>query len=89
MRFIEDRAPFFADFGEAATLNGNGVTVIFDHDFLASLGVESSSPVAVIDDVQAVGLTHGLNLVLRGITYALVGIHPDGTGLTHLELEKI
>jgi len=87
MAFIENRSPFFADFGEKASLNNKLVTIIFDHDFLASLGVESATPVVLIDDVDAVGVNHGMNLVLRGVVYIVVGIHPDGTGLTQLMLE--
>ena len=87
--FVEDRTPFFADFGEVATLGGSPVTVIFDKDFIASLEVESSNPVMLIDDVNKAGVVHGTPVVVRGINYTVIAIHPDGTGMTVLELEKV
>jgi len=87
MAFIEHRAPFFADFGEAATIAGRSVTVIFDSAFMASLDIESSNPVALIDDVELGAVSHGDAVVLRGVQYTVVGVHPDGTGMTVLELE--
>jgi len=87
--FIEDRAPFFADFGEVATIGGSPVSVIFDKDFIASLEIESSNPVAVIDEADAAAVVHGTAVVIRSVNYTVVGIHPDGTGMTVLELEKV
>jgi len=88
MAFIEHRTPFFSDFGEVATIGGNPVSVIFYKDFIASLEIESSNPVAFIDDVEAVGIAHGTAVVIRSINYTVVGIHPDGTGMTVLELGR-
>jgi len=87
--FIEDRAPFFADFGETATLGGLPVTVIFDKDFIASLEIESSNPVVLMDEADAAAVAHGAAVVIRSVNYTVIGIHPDGTGMTVLELEKV
>jgi hypothetical protein len=50
--------------------------------------VESAQPAALVRDSDVAGVVHG-KLVVRGaVTYAVRGVHPDGTGLTLLVLEK-
>ena len=89
MPFSENRAAFFADFGVSATIAGNPAIVIFDNEYLASLGVESSNPVALADDADVVGLAHGDAVVIAAVNYTVAGIQPDGTGMTAIELEKV
>jgi len=89
MALVENRAAFFADFGVPATIAGNPVSVIFDNEYLASLGVESSNPVALADDADVVGLAHGDAVVIGAVNYTVAEIQPDGTGFTIIELEKV
>jgi len=88
MNFAADNAAFLADFGLDATLNNAPVRIIFDSAYLASLDVESSNPVALLPDGDAVGVRQGAVLTVLGATYQVVAVQPDGTGFTMLELVK-
>lgn len=88
MSFIEDRAPFFADFGIAATLNGASVTGIFDDAYGEAFGgmVMGSGPMFRCQ--SSAGHAAGQALVIGATTYTVTGVEPDGTGLTVLRLDK-
>jgi len=93
MSFVENRAAFFADFGVTATIAGAPVSVIFDNDFLASLGIESSNPMAyaAASDVASVVQGDAVEIPAGPFSEAfigtVVGVQPDGTGFTVLELQ--
>ena len=79
---------YFADFGVDATLNGVTVRGIFDDAYGESFGgmVAGSGPMFRLP--SSVSVTSGNTLVHAATTYTVVGIEPDGTGLTLLRLEK-
>lgn len=91
-----DRATFFDtdDFGVDALWKGTTTfSGIFDNEFFPSLvdaevQVESTQPVFVIRTSDAPGVKHDDTLVIDSVTYAVKGVHPDGTGITALVLEK-
>ncbi len=99
MPFTENRAVFFADFGVPALIGqvvgvpadvlGDPVTVIFDNEYLASLGVESSNPVALADDADVAGVSQGISVIVNAVNYTVAESQPDGTGFTVLELERV
>ena len=84
--FVEDKGVYFTDFGEPAVIAGKSATVIFDNAFLASLDVESANPVCLCADEDVAGVAQGASVLLRGTSYKVAGVHPDGTGFTMLEL---
>jgi len=87
MAFQESFAPFFADFGVLATLNGAPVRGIFDAAYGEAFGLASgNSPVFRL--ASSVAVAEGNPLIVNAITYLVVGIEPDGTGLTTLRLEQ-
>ena len=88
MSFVESFDPFFADFGVSATLAGNTVTGIFDDAYGESFGgmVAGSGPMFRLP--SSIAVTSGDALVHASTTYTVVGIEPDGTGLTLLRLQK-
>jgi len=92
--FREDDLPsFLQDFGETAILEGGGeVTVIFDDEFVAASPldqeVESTKPQAIGLSSDLEGVEHETTIEIRGVTYRIVGIHPDGQGMTTLILTK-
>lgn len=80
MAFVDDLSPFFADFGEAVTVNA-----------VAARGIFSKAAELVISDVltQAVTLelpatvaaSSGQTCTVRGVAYAIrqvVDLPPDG-----------
>jgi hypothetical protein len=100
MAFVEDLSIFFDTngFGEEFTYNpkvGSSLTVvgIYDAGYYAAPGgevaVASSQPqiqyaTASIPDAPIYGET----VTFKGQDFTIVGIEPDGTGVTTLILEK-
>jgi len=83
------------EFG-ATTLTVGGVAVkgIFDSDYfeIGSIdgGVESTQPGVVCRSSDVVGVVHGVDVIVDSVThYKVVGVKPDGTGMTELMLELI
>lgn len=88
MAFTEDLAPYFADFGQAATLDGAPVRGIFDGASLVALGgIGTTSPRFTLASAAAAAATQASLLVLAGRTYRVRDVLPDGTGVTELSLE--
>ena len=92
MAFVEDLAPFFSEegFAVAATLNGVAVVGIFDMPYIEPLGnfVSGAAPMFMLATADAASAAQGQLLVALGKTYKVVGVEPDGTGLTTLRLEE-
>lgn len=91
MPFAEDLTPFFADFGDAATLDGAAVRVIFDAPVedqgLAGPGVLSAVPQAQIATASVPSGVEGLSLVVPAGSYTVRQHIADGTGLSLLLLQ--
>ena len=99
-----DIAAFNADlfdgtFDEVAVYTPAGgaerpVRVIFDNEYQASqykeadAGIESSGPKATCMEADVVGVAHKDTLVLRGVTWYVLEVHPDGMGLVTLILSN-
>ena len=83
---------FFSDFGADAVVGGVTCRVIFDNDFLASVGVESSNPVALVRDADVPAVAQGdvvsisVGSFSPAFSGSVVAVQPDGTGTTMLEL---
>lgn len=93
MAFVEDLSPFFADFGDDATLAGVGVRVIFDGPGAQLGGMTVETPVVQIASASVPVAYQGAALVItagRGAGSYKVREHtPDGTGLSLLALTKV
>ncbi len=89
MAFVEDLAPFLADFGTTATLaGGSTVTGIFDASAIDVLGAAGIGPMFTAKTSQVGALAYGDTLTLSGTGYAVRQNDPDGTGMTRLILER-
>lgn len=82
---------FFTDFGEPAILkDGTEITIIFDKEYALSepmgVGIESSHPMVAVKSSDVEETIHGDTLEIREVIYSIIGIHPDGTGITNLIL---
>lgn len=63
--------------------------VIFEQTFFQAQDVSASAPVATASDADVVGFaTNTTQLTIRGVTYTLRDMQPDGAGFTALVLEK-
>jgi len=73
------------------TFKGTPISGIFDAAYFEILdvngGVESSSPGVLCRGSDVTGVRHGDAIVAEGTSYVVVGIKPDGTGMTELALE--
>jgi len=87
MAFVESFAPFFADFGVDATLNSVPVRGIFDAAYGEAFGMISGTD-PVFRLMSSVVVSNGATLVIGAETYIVIGIEPDGTGLSLLRLQK-
>lgn len=90
MAFAEDLAPYFADFGEAGTLSGSSVRVIFDaamEQQLPGAGIVSAQPQVQIATASVPASVDGASLVLTRGTYTVREHIADGTGLSLLLLQ--
>lgn len=98
MAFTEDLAPFFADFGVSAIYTPVGgvaatITVIFNKDYslpqgVGEVGIPTSAPVATCKTADVSTASRGATLVIDGVTYNVIEVAPDGTGITHLRLSE-
>jgi hypothetical protein len=75
----------------AAMIGGSGdFPVIFDRAHIEAQGVSASAPVvtALDSDITAQGVVSNVSqLAVRGHTYTVRDIQPDGTGMSLLILE--
>jgi hypothetical protein len=87
--FVEDFAPFFADFGVNVTLGSATFKGIFDADHIAALGgvIDGQQPQVVCRSSDVAAAAFGGAITVNATSYTVRGIAPDGTGLTLLTLE--
>lgn len=87
MAFVESFAPFFADFGVNATLNGAPVRGVFDAAPAEAFGLVSGCrPVFLLPTASAAA--QGQTLVIDATAYTVAEVAADGTGMDRLTLEK-
>lgn len=88
MTFVEDMAPYFADFGATVTKSGNPVAGIFDAAYTAAFDmIAGSGP--VFRCATSAGVVRGDTLVINGTSYTVTVAEADGTGLTLCRLEAV
>ena len=93
MPFWEDDLDlFFEEFGVDATFKYENVRIVFDDGYQAvdvqTGEIESSDPQATGKTEKFANAEHGDTLEINDISYKIIGIQPDGTGLTTLILSK-
>jgi UDP-3-O-[3-hydroxymyristoyl] glucosamine N-acyltransferase len=73
MPFTEDLTPFYADFGEAVTINAVAVTGIFDNITADAFGVAPNARATLrVPATTAVAL--GDSVVRGAVTYTVAGV---------------
>ena len=83
----ETLSDFLPDFGEAVTRNGSAtVTGLFDLPYGESFGLVAGSD-PVFRCPASVGIARGDTLLIRSVTYTVIGKEPDGTGWDVCKLE--
>lgn len=89
----EDLTPFFnlAEFATAAVWSQQEapINVIFDNGFADPLGMSSSSPIATAIAAHMPNVARLQTLVIKGVTYSIDDVQPDGQGIVTLPLKKV
>ncbi len=92
MAFTEDMSTFFdsSEFATVVNIAGVDVDVIFDDGYQAALSgfIDSSAPSIVGPTVTLSSLLQGSAITVNSIAYKVASVHPDGTGVSTLILEK-
>jgi hypothetical protein len=73
---------YFTDFGEVVTWTGGSFTAIFDVPVNEANQVLSTTPILTAPSVDIGALAAGDSVSVRGTTYTVRTVEPDGTGLT-------
>lgn len=71
-----------------AQIAGSEVRAKFDARYLDALGVETAGPALTVASADLPEVTHATAVTVDGVAYRVIGIQPDGTGLTVLRLER-
>jgi len=85
--FSGDFDVFLSDFGEQITLAGAPERAIFETPTAQALDVYGTAPTLTLRGTHA-SLT-GQTAVVRGVSYTVIGVEPDGTGMTRARLERV
>ncbi len=72
---------------QAATIQG-----IFDAEFSSvaegETGIESTAPQVLVKTSDVSSAVHGQTMTINSVVYNIIGIQPDGTGLTLIVLSQ-
>jgi len=93
MLFYENDLPaFFTDFAIDAEWSGKTIKVIFHNAYegvtLFGSDIESKNPFIEVQDSDIEGMAQRDVISITGTDYYVIGIQPDGTGITILILSK-
>lgn len=79
---------FFTDFAIDVTVNGVPARGIFDNGFASAFNsmIDGTSPVLHL--TTDVIVERGNPVIIAGQTYTVIGVQPDGTGVTQLRLQQ-
>lgn len=92
-----DRLIMLSDFGVDCSYTpagGSATTIktILLNDYFSvdtgSVSVEVNQPIAVIRTADAAAIAHQDTMVINAITYKVVNVRPDGTGISEIQLEQ-
>lgn len=89
----EDLSAFFntSEFATTANVAGvGGVSVIFDNGYQGALNgfIESSAPSITGPSASLASAVQGTSVTINAVAYKVMEVHPDGTGIIKLMLEK-
>lgn len=91
MAFTEELSAFFDTtdgFAVAATVGAATVNGIFDKAYFESINVQGDQPMFLCASADVASVVHGTAVTISAVNYKVVGVEPDGTGMTLLRLEK-
>jgi hypothetical protein len=91
MESAQDRLDLLSSLGDDITYNGSAIKAVFDSTYyeatMGDFGVEGAQAGMMCRDIDLTAPVHGDVVVVRGVSYVVIGVKPDGTGMTEFELE--
>ncbi len=88
MDFAADLPDYLADFGVTATVGGVSVTAIFDAAYADPLNMGGNTPQLTVATSDLPAVAVGQAVTVNATSYTVVGIEPDGTGVSTLMLRR-
>ena len=89
MAFVEDAAPFFADFGTNATWESASIRGLLDTPYAEAFGIMAgSAPRFICASADMPGVKTGDPITVAGQAFFVSSVEPDGRGLLSISLEK-
>jgi hypothetical protein len=80
------------EFAVDITYNAGTIQGIFDAEFSSAvegeMGIESTVPQVQVKTTDVPGIAHNATMTINTIVYNVIGIQPDGTGMTLLLLSE-
>jgi hypothetical protein len=80
------------EFAVDVTYLGNTIQGIFDDEFSSAvqgeMGVESTVPQVLLRTSDVPNVAHGETMTINSVVYQVIGIQPDGTGMTLILLSE-
>jgi hypothetical protein len=80
------------EFADDITYNSVTIQGIFDDEFSSAvqgeMGIESTVPQVLVKTSDVVGIAHADLMTINSTVYKVIGIQPDGTGMTMLLLSE-
>ena len=88
--FTEDLTDFLDpdDFAVQAVYLGQNVNGILDREFVMVLDMEAEHPTFTCRAADVSNAAHGDAITVNSTAYTVVGLQPDGTGITKLILQE-
>ncbi len=80
------------EFAVDVTYNAATIQGVFDDEFSSAvegeMGVESTVPQVTVKTSDVSSATHGETMTINSVNYNIIGIQPDGTGMTLILLSE-
>ncbi len=80
------------EFGVDVTYNTVTIQGIFDDEFSSAvqgeMGIESTVPQVLLKTADVPNVAHNETMTINSIVYKVIGIQPDGTGMTLILLSE-
>lgn len=80
---VEDQSIYVQEFGVDATVAAGSVRVIYDRNPETALGmVDQAGPSVSFVSADWPAVTRGAEITIDAVTFRVIGVEPDGTGMT-------
>ena len=89
---LDDIADMIEALGRSATFRGNSINLLFLNEFDAAIvfdqEIEMQAPECLAETADVPDISHGETITIAAVTYYVIGVEPEGTGVTRIKLSK-